>query len=611
MLSALIADATPLDLRLLGRMLIHAAAVGVAVGAVVCLFYAALELFEELCLERLAGYISLRAPGEIRERPEQAAPFRPWLLILLPALGAGLASWLGRRIAPECEGAGGNAMIDAFHQRRSSVRRRVIAMKPLTTLLTLGTGGAGGREGPMMQFGGAIGSTVAHYLGASQRERRILLVAGVAAGTSAMFRTPLGAALLAVEILYRDDFEAEALIPAVLASVVGYSVFISVFSDITLFATEAKYPFSPAHLPLYALLALLLSAVGTGFVRILRAVEQLSRKLPPWSRSAAGGLALGVMATLIVTTMTEGQGMGILGGGYGAAQVAITGAPWLPDGLRGAQLLLLLCAAKALAASFTIGTGGSAGAFAPVLTVGALFGGAFGRLLQLFLDSPNLKPGAFALVGMGALFGGVAHTPLGALVMVCEMAGSYDLLVPLMLAQGITFVLLRKQSLYPAQRKTTHESPAHPERVLDVLKDVKVEDTITKRGRQIVSFELGTPVARLIHDVAETSWQDVFPVLDKSGKLAGMITPRMLRLLAAERDVESWALAVDAMQPPVTVQGSDDLRVASERMLVHGLHELIVVDAEQHIIGIIDEAEINQTYLDATCKPPPDSSLPR
>lgn len=594
MLAALFTEATPLDLRILGRVLIHATIVGLAAGAIACLFYSSLEAVEELLFDNLAGYAPLRATGEMSERTLSSTP-RPWLLCLLPCLGAFVGSFIARRFAPECEGPGGNAVIGAFHSKKPEVRRRVMWLKPITTILTIATGGAGGREGPTMLIGGSIGSTVGRYLRVSEREKRILLVAGMAAGTAAIFRTPLGAALLAVETLYRDDFESDAVVPAVLASVVAYSVFIGVFGEAHLFATAGEYPFVISHLPLYLLLALLLSGVGATFVRMLQGMHTLSSRWPAWARAGIGGLGVGLLAMTLVLTIDDQLGMGVMGGGYGAAQAAITGAKWLPDGMGGIHLLLLLAVAKMIAATFTIGTRGSAGVFAPALAIGALFGGVFGRLMQLAVDD-NIDSGSFALVGMGALFGGIAHAPLGALVMVCELAGSYDLLVPLMLAQGVSFILLRKTALYGQQRDTQQDSPAHPPRVLDVLGSIKVGDVMIA-DRAFVTFSPATPVPDVMRSVSERTWQDVFPVLSDDGAVAGMITPELLRLLAAEHEMAQWAVAADAMQAAVTVTPDDDLRIASKRMLTHGLREVLVVEGDR-IVGFLDEAEIGQTYID-------------
>ncbi|HMI94343.1 MAG TPA: chloride channel protein, partial [Polyangiales bacterium] len=337
LLPLLFTDSSPLDLRIVGRTLLHAALVGLASGLVGAAFFAGVEYTQNLLLEGLAGYVPLRARGERFAAAIHPSTFKPWLLVLLPALG-GLLCGLLTQLAPEARGGGGDAMIEAFHHKGGAIRARVIWVKALASLCTLATGGAGGREGPTMQIGGALGSAVGRVLRVSARERRILLVAGVAAGISAVFRTPLGAALLAVEILYRDGFESDALIPAVLASVVSYSVVISIYGESTLLAHSARYPFVPAHLPLYALLALGVAGLAATFVSVLGGMRRsfARLRLPIWARPALGGLLLGGLVTPLVMlvgihTGAQGQGLGLLGGGYGAVQVAISGSPWLPS----------------------------------------------------------------------------------------------------------------------------------------------------------------------------------------------------------------------------------------------------------------------------------------
>jgi CIC family chloride channel protein len=369
-----------------------------------------------------------------------------------------------------------------------------------------------------------------------------------------------------------------------------------VFGEASLFETAKRYPFVVSHLPLYALLTLLLALIARLFVRGLRETERLSQRFAPWSRAALGGLGVGILATTLALIGDQEMGMAMLGGGYGAAQAAITGASWLDVGLNGALTLLLLAFAKTLASCLTIGTGGSAGALGPSFVIGGLVGGAFGLTLQTVLDDPTIQPGAFALVGMGTLYGGIAHTPLGTLVMVCEMAGSYDLLVPLMLSGGIAFVVMRRTSIHHSQPRMQQDSPAHPPRVVQLLAALSVGEVMGKHDDFMV-FAPGTPVPQVFRGVSETSWQDVFPVIDADGVLRGMITPELLRVVAAEQEMAPWLVAADAMQPPVTVAPEDNLRVASERMLSHGLRELMVVDDQQRIVGFIDEAEIGQTYL--------------
>jgi CIC family chloride channel protein len=564
LLTTILKEAAPADLRIVGRMLFHAAIVGVAAGLMGAAFFAALEVVQRLILEDLGGYRPLRAHGETF-LPELSGVrhFRPWLLLLVPAIGA-LASGIISELAPETRGGGGDAMINAFHRQDGVVRKRVAWVKALASIFTLGTGGSGGREGPTLQIGGALGSTCGWLLRVDARERRILMVSGVAAGISAVFRTPLGAALLAVEVLYRDDFESDALIPAVLASVVAYSVVITIFGEATMFASPGHFPFVIKHLPLYALLALMVSALAVMFLSSLRTVQRVTASLaiPRWARPGLGGLALGVFCVPIILFVgwrvaQPGQGLGLLGGGYGAVQLAISGSDWLPIGWAGVGLLAGLCLAKIIASSLTIGSGGSAGDFAPALVIGGLFGGAFGRAAQMLLNDPHIQPGAFALVAMGTFYGGIAHVPLSSLVLVCELAGSYDLLVPLMLAEGIAFVVLRRRSLYRAQLATQRDSPAHQHKTLDILRTTRVGSVM-----RLVSVS-GVPIAA----------------------------------------------------PKLSVRSDADLRTAAETLLNNKLHEIQVTDGDGNVVGLLDETDISRFYLKAAddqnpIKPPDPDPAP-
>jgi len=602
------AAGAPLEFQILGRVLLRAALVGAAAGLLGSIFFAGLEAVQRIVLETWAGYIPMKAGGEqVLGEVTTVHPFRPWLLLVLPATGALLGGAISTWLAPETLGGGSDAIIEAFHQHRGLVRKRVAFVKGVVSILTLGTGGSGGREGPTMQMGGAIGSLVGQSLRVTDRERRILLVAGTAAGMAAVFRTPLGAALLAVEVLHRDDFEADALVPSVFASVVSYSVFTAFFGESRLFTHAASYPFVPQHLPLYALMAIVVSFVASTFLSVLRGVQRLTARLPvpAWCRPGVGGLALGLFATPMVVAIgprfgQPGQGLGILGGGYGAAQLAIIGADWMPTGWHAAELLALLGAIKIVATCLTVGTGGSAGDFGPSLVIGGLFGGAFGQAAQVLLHDPRISPGAFALVGMGTFYGGLAHVPIASLVMTCELAGSYDLLVPLMLAEGVAYVALRGRTLYTAQVATKRESPAHREEmILDVLTGVRIADILV-RNRPYATFTTRTPAQEVVEKAAENAWQDVFPVVDEAGALVGIVLSDVLRSMAANPDAKALAIAHDLMVPPVKVHDTDTLQVALVAILEHGLREVIVVDEEGHIVGFLDEAEITRAYQSAT-----------
>jgi CIC family chloride channel protein len=594
-------QSTPLDLRLVGRTLWHAALVGAAAGLLGAAFFAALELVQRLLLFGLAGYEPLRAHGEAVLAPAAGVPLRPWLVALLPALGGLAAGWLVRR-TPEAAGGGGDATIEAYHARGGLLPARLVPLKMAASICTLGSGGAGGREGPTMLIGGAVGSVVGRVAGATAQERRILVLAGVAAGISAVFRTPLGAALLAVEFVYRDDFEAEGLVPAILASVVAYAIVIALFGESTLLGVPARMPFVAAHLPLYALLAVAVAAAAAAFLALLRAVQRAAARLRAlaWLRPALGGLATGLVgaATLLLLARQvapEAARLGVLGGGYGLAQATLTGAPGLPAGWALVAVLLALAAAKAAAAALTIGSGGSAGDFAPSLVIGALVGAAFGNAAALVTGDPRIQPAAFALVGMGTFYGGLAHVPLAALVLVAELAGSYDLLVPMMAAIAVATVALRRVTLYRAQPPTRRDSPLHRADLdeLAALDGVRVAEVSSPP--ELEGVPGATPLPELLRLAAALARQEIVPVLGADGAPRGLVDAETLRAAAGAPEL-AWAVAADLAGPLRSVAPGDTLRAVAAALGGAGGRQIPVIEAGR-VVGIVGVDEVARVLL--------------
>jgi CIC family chloride channel protein len=583
-----------LDMRRLWRVLLHSVLVGVLAGIIACVFFYCLEWTEWLLQGQLANHEPLRPRGELEITPPlgHEQPSRMWLLALLPALGGLACGLLVSKFAPEAAGAGGDAYLEAFHNQRGVIRRRVPLVKSLASIVTIGTGGSAGREGPVMQTCAGVGSLLARGLRLGDQERRILLVAGAAAGMGAIFRTPLGAALYAVEVLYRDDFESDAIVPAIIASVTGYSIFITVFGPGHLFATDPSYPYHPLALPLYGLMAVALALFAAVFVTLRDALrKRVFEKLagPRWLRPAAGGALLGLLALAVPEA---------LGTGYGLVQGAVLGADWIPPARAGVLLLWGLGAAKMLATSFTIASEGSGGEFGPSLVIGGLVGAGFGMMFHQL--APNLvpQPGAFALVGMGAFFGGVAHVPVSSLIMVCEMAGSYDLLVPLMLAEGITFVLLRWVKLYPKQLNTRIDSPAHrDEATIDILSSLRVRDVYAKD----VALHEVTPGTSM-HDVLEVLREAPHPALavrDAQAKLVGLISLDAVQGSILDDEVGELAVAADMMVAPQLVGLDEDLTRALHAFSVSGVGVLPVVDREAsppQVVGVITQLDVTREY---------------
>ncbi|BDG02312.1 chloride channel protein [Anaeromyxobacter oryzae] len=602
---ALLGEEAPIDLRIVGRTLLQAGAVGVVAGAMGAAFFASLELVQRTLLGGVAGFEPVRAHGETFVPPLAPEAFRPWLLALLPAIGglaSGLLTW---RFAPEASGGGGNAAIEAYHHG-GVMRRRVIPVKGLAAVIALSSGGSGGREGPTMQIGAAVGAAVGRLLPTSRAERRVLLVAGIAAGISAVFRTPLGAALLATEMLYRDDFESEALVPAVFASVVSYSIVIALFGETTLFGQLPRFGFRPGHLPLYGAVAIAVSLAAVAFVRLLRAVQGVARRIPGpvWLRPALGGLAMGVLGTALALWMARAhgdaaRGFGVFGGGYGVLQAAITGADWLPAGASVVGLLLLVAVLKMIASALTIGSGAAAGDFAPSLVIGGLVGSAFGHAARLSLGDPTIDPGAFALVGMGTLYGGLAHAPLSALVLVAELAGSYDLLVPMMLAIGIAYVALRRYSLYPAQvasRSATQRPGRAPALVSEPLGAPAPSGSAVPA--ELPPFRENATLAELV-DAARTAGRQRVVAIAGAGGLRGLVELEVvLQVPATEL---AWLKVSDAMVPFAAVPADatwGEVALVLERS---GISQVPVVRGGE-ILGWIGDRELRQAILP---RPPP------
>lgn len=576
------------DLQLLGRTLLTSLLVGVVVGLAACLFHAGVEALRALLLDKLLHVYAPRPAGEAAIHVDEVGTFRRWLVPIVTGLGGLASGLLSYFFAPESYGGGGDAMIDAYHNRAGQIRGRVPIVKAIASIFILGSGGSAGREGPIMQIGAGFGSYLGKLLRTSERTRRLLLLAGTAAGMAALFRTPLGAAIFAIEVLYRDEFEAEGIVPAIIASVTAYSVFITVYGEGShLFRTSPSYPFSPLSLPLYLVMAILLAWSGKLFVLIMHGTQEKiwrPMKAPAWVKPAVGGVIMGLIAIALPQ---------VLGMGYGWLQEAILWSGTFPIAWTTVALLAGIALAKMVATSCTISSGGSGGDFGPSLVIGGLLGAACGQAFHLLMPSIVIQPGAFALVGMATFFGGIAHVPLASLIMVCELTGSYDLLVPLMLAEGVAFALLRNTKLYQSQVRGPFDSPAHAgELVIDILGVMRVRDAYDKNSL-VKPIAMNLPLSALLEQLAATR-HATFPVADSTGKLVGMVSLATLRAMIGE-DMAKSIVVGDAMEKLVVVAPEDTLSEALDRLLKSGYAELPVANDGQ-LLGLIGHSEIVSAY---------------
>jgi CIC family chloride channel protein len=348
---------------------------------------------------------------------------------------------------------------------------------------------------------------------------------------------------------------------------------------------------------LYVLLALVIALAGRLFIFVLNTMKRLFRvmALPRWAAPAVGGLLLGVLAIAWIIGINpslglQGRGIGILGSGYGAAQAAILAPDFMPTGWRAAGLLLGLGLVKMVATGLTLESGGSGGDFGPSIAIGGMLGGAFGYAAQALMPSVS-DPGAFALVGMGAFYGGVAHAPLAALVMVCELAGSYDLLVPLMLTVGLSYLALRPVSLYGAQRPSRASGAG-----MLLLRNKRVCDVIAP-NRELRTLEATAPINDIKRELASGD-QLVYPVVDARGKVLGVVSDEIRSAMRTGFDFGTIVIAADVMTPIVGVTLEDTLESALTQMVSNRLHALPVVDEEGVLIGLVFEHDISRTYCE-------------
>ncbi|GAA4788860.1 hypothetical protein GCM10023200_24330 [Actinomycetospora chlora] len=344
----------------------------------------------------------------------------PWFLLLAPVVGGLVYGPLVTRFAPEARGHGVPEVMVAVARNGGRIPAKVAGVKALASALCIGTGGSVGREGPIVQIGSALGSSIGQALRVPAGRLTLMVACGAAGGISATFNAPMAGVVFGLEIILRA-FAAQSFGVLVISSVTANVVARLLVGDDTILHLPHWTLGSSAELPLYALLGLLAGLLGWGFARVLYAIEDLcdvAWRGPEWLRPAVGGVLLG----------------GVL---LALPQLYGVGYPVLQDGVAGEYavgFLLLLVVGKMVATSLTIGIGGSGGVFAPSLFIGGMAGTAFGTLAAALFPTLHLAPGAFGLVGMAAVFAGAAHAPITSVLIVFELTGNYSVILPLMIA---------------------------------------------------------------------------------------------------------------------------------------------------------------------------------
>ena len=497
--------------------------IGAGIGALALIW--CIQLVTHYVLGGIVGYTPPLPGGEGGSEEYIFQMSRRWLLPLVTGaagLVSGLLIW---KLAPETAGIGTNAAIRAFHNKEK-IGVQTSLFKLITSAITIGSGLTSGREGPVAQIGAATGASIARALKLSARERNIALAAGLGAGIAAIFKAPLAGALIGAEIFYTEDFEVEALVPGLIASVVGYTIVCSVVGFQPIFnpPPEMMVFNHPLSLGLYALLGVGCGLLARVLFGVYFRVERFFKRFPLWMATAIGGVCTGLIGLAVPT---------VLGTGYGWAQFAISRNILLLPPL----VLLAAAFAEIIGASLTLGSGNSGGVFGPCVVTGGMFGGAFGGAASYFFPKLEPHPGNFAIVGMVAFFAAAAKAPISTIIMISEMTGGYGLLAPAMFAVVTAFILSGKNTIFPAQVASRLDSPFHADEFEPiVLRRVKTSDVMIHLPVFINSQATVADAMGLMGDYGLSG----LPVVE-GHKLCGRVT-----LLAANRVPETQRQNVKA-----------------------------------------------------------------
>ncbi|MCE4614231.1 MAG: chloride channel protein [Desulfurococcales archaeon] len=567
----------PVTARKHMRMDILAIIIGVAGGLGAVIFRWFIKFFHYIFFNTIYSYI---------DGPE----FHGYKLglILLPTLGGLIVGPLIYGYAPETRGHGVPEVLEALILHAGKIRTRVAGVKILVSSITIGSGGSAGREGPIAQIGASIASITTRFIKLDPYCSRLLVACGLAAGIAGTFNAPLGGALFGGEVLLRG-FGLFDAIPLLLASVMGAATASIFLGQHPSFYAPKAAVWTPIELPVYLLHGVIMGVIAYFWVKSFYGFEDLFEKMPirGYLKLGVGGLGTG----MLIAAMPN----------YGIGGVGYEGIDMVLAGVIPPLLMLALGISKLLSTSFTIGSGGSGGVFAPSLYIGSMLGGVLATVYYDIFPTSYLGGSlGYELAGMAALFAGAAQAPLTVIVMIPEMSGSYSLIPPIMASAGMSFVvswiLLKGRSIYTIKLlKRGLRIKTYSSYILDL---VRVGDVMT---RKVVFIPADAP-----YYVVETFFEENvyggYPVVDrKTGKIVGIIARTDLdRTKAQYSNEEKMNLkAIDiASKDLLVVTPEATVRGAHEIMTKHNVSRLPVVNSpkEMKLVGIITMRDILKAY---------------
>ncbi len=500
----------------------------------------------------------------------------------IPAIGGLLAGLLIYFFAREAKGHGVPEVMAAVALEGGRIRPRVAIIKSLASAISIGTGGIVGREGPIAQIGSAIGSTVGQVLGLKKERLKTLVGCGAAAGIAATFNAPIAGAMFSLEIIMMD-FGVTTFSPIVISSVLATVIARIYLGDFPAFHVPAYELASPMEIPLYVVLGIVMAGVSLLFVSTLYKFEDIwdSLRIPEYIKPLIGGLVLGIIAIKLPHT---------LGVDYMTIEDIINGKMvW--------TALIGIAALKIFGMSWTIGSGGSGGIFAPSLFIGCAAGGAFGNLVHWLFPSFTAHPGAYAIVGMGTLVAGATHAPITAIIILFEMTDDYRIILPLMLSCIVCTVItmaVRDGNIYTTKLLRRGVNLAGGKE-LSVLMDTPVSIAMTKDIDVVPQGLSLKKIKKLLSESRHTN----FPVVDDEKNLTGFLSFQDYREFLFSPELDNLVIAKDiAVENVVTVRENDNLKEALDVLEEHYIDQAPVMSKKdkKKPVGMISRSDIISAY---------------
>lgn len=487
--------------------------IGLLAGLFAIIFLEFIHFFTNVFLINFVGYIPPLPLGEGGKENYTFIMEHPYLLPISTAIGGFLVGILVHLFSPESAGVGTDAAIRAFH-KRIPLGLKTSIWKLITSAITIGSGQVSGKEGPIALIGAGIGSFVGRLFKLSDRERNIALAVGLGAGIAGVFKAPFAGAIISSEVFYKKDFEVDALIPSFIASFVAFMIVGSVLGFSPLFIVELPEfeGFSLFDFLSYLILGISTALIARIMIYALDEVKSFFDRLEvhPVLKPGIGGFFVGIIGMTVPIA---------IGTGYGWLQlIMLNKLEYLPEWKILISIFLVI-----IAFAFTLGSGGSGGVFGPSLVIGGLTGASVYNVLHLMgvPDSSSFNITAMTVVGMVSTFAAAAKAPLSTIILVAEITGGYQLLVPATVAVAISHFLSGEKSIFKSQVDTKLDSAAHQDEIKYLIlnrylvKDIMKKEVITISPESTVLY-----ASKFMQEYRISA----LPVVDKEGKVIGLVT---------------------------------------------------------------------------------------